>query len=360
MPKAAGPSVFPRARGSATNPPNRFERLETVAFDDGWPGEEEDRRAPPTTVLVDHTKSILAKNDSPDIAFDISLNPYRGCEHGCVYCFARPNHAYLGFSPGLDFETKLVIKPEAPRLLAAALAKPGYRCTVLAIGTNTDPYQPIERRQRIMRGCLEVLAAHNHPVAITTKSHLVTRDIDILAPMAAKRLAAVAVSITTLDRDLCRRLEPRAATPAMRLETVRRLAEAGIPVTVMVAPVIPLITDHELEHILAAAKQAGASRAGYILLRLPHEVKDLFAEWLEAHCPDKARHVLSLIRQSRCGRLYDSSFGKRKTGEGVHAEMLAQRFRLAEGKLGFVTVFAPLDTGLFAPPRSAGEQLSLL
>ncbi len=353
------PDSFPKARGTSFNPKNRFETLETVAFDDGWDNAEE-TPPPPTTILLDRTKSILSENDSPDIGFEVSINPYRGCEHGCVYCFARPSHAYLGLSPGLDFETKLLVKPEAPRLLAGELSKRGYRCRLLAIGTNTDPYQPVERRLRVMRGCLQVLADFHHPVAITTKSHLVTRDIDLLAPMAARRLASVAVSVTTLDRDLCRKLEPRAATPAKRLEAIRELSAAGIPVTVLVAPVIPFVTDHELEAILAAARQAGASHAGTILLRLPHEVKELFAAWLDAHFPERARHVLSLMRQSSGGKLYDATFGQRQTGTGHHAQLLAQRFRLAERRLGFAGQRSALDSSQFRVPPKAGDQLSLL
>ncbi len=351
------PADWPKARGARSNPKPRFDRLGREAADDGWLPDE----VPPpgTTVQVDRAKSVISRNASPDVPFDRSLNPYRGCAHGCVYCFARPTHAYLDLSPGLDFETRLFVKPDAPRLLEAELRKPGYRPAVIAIGTSTDPYQPIEREHRIMRGCLEVLAAFNHPVTITTKSHLVTRDIDLLAAMAAKGLAAVSVSVTTLDRDLHRRLEPRAATPAKRLEAIRDLSEAGIPTTVMAAPIIPRINDHELEAILAAAKAAGAGNAACILLRLPHEVKDLFAEWLRVHFPDRADHVLSLVAQQRGGKLYDSAFGTRYTGTGPHAELLAQRFRLAQRRLGLEGGRLRLDDGQFRVPPAPGDQLSL-
>lgn len=353
------PSAFQKSRGTASNPASRYDRLRPEAVDDGWdlPGDEPANLS--TTVEVLASRSILTHNDSPDVPFDRSINPYRGCEHGCVYCFARPGHGTLGLSSGLDFETRLFVKPDAARLLDKELRKPGYRPAVIAIGTNTDPYQPVERRLRVMRGCLEVLSAFNHPVAITTKGHLVTRDIDLLAPMAAQGLAAVAVSVTTLDRDLCRKLEPRAATPDKRLEAIRALAAAGIPVAVMVAPVIPFITDHELETILAAAREAGATSAHTILVRLPYEVKDLFAEWLAAHFPAKARHVLSLLAQSRGGKLNQSGFGQRFIGSGVHAELLSQRFHVAARRLGFTPRSLPLRVDLFRPPPKAGDQLAL-
>ncbi|HLN24760.1 MAG TPA: PA0069 family radical SAM protein [Patescibacteria group bacterium] len=353
------PADWPKARGARSNPKPRFDRLERDSCDDGWDLDEDSPAPPGTTIHIDKAKSVITRNTSPDIPFDRSINPYRGCAHGCVYCFARPSHAYLDLSPGLDFETQLFIKPDAPRLLEAELRKPGYRPAPIAIGTNTDPYQPIEREHRIMRGCLEVLAAFNHPVTITTKSHLVTRDIDILAPMAAKGLAAVAVSVTTLDRDLHRKLEPRAATPAKRLEAIRQLAAAGIPTMVMAAPVIPRINDHELEAILAAAKEAGAQNAAYTLLRLPYEVKDLFAEWLQAHFPDRAEHVLSLVAQQRDGKLYSSTFGTRYSGAGPHAELLAQRVRIAQKKLGLDGSRLPLDVSQFKPPPAVGDQMSL-
>jgi DNA repair photolyase len=347
-------------RGALSNQPGRYE-LAREQLDDGWwhdPQEGEPRVK--TSVTEDSSRTILARNTSPDISFDRSINPYRGCEHGCIYCFARPTHAYLGLSPGLDFETKLFAKPRAAELLAEALRKKSYQCAPIAIGTNTDPYQPIERERRIMRQILEVLSAFNHPVTITTKSALVGRDIDILAPMAEKRLTAVGISITTLDRDLARQLEPRASVPAKRLETVRHLSEAGIPTSVMVAPVIPLVTDHELERILEAAAEAGAAGAHYILLRLPLEVAGLMQEWLDEHRPGKARHVISLISQQRGGKVYDSSWGKRMTGTGQFAELLAQRFRLAARKHGLDKPRRGLDCTLFRPPPQKGDQLNLL
>lgn len=349
----------PRARGSVVNPDGRFERRRREAFDDGWDHDDEEPPPLATTVSDDATRSIITRNDSPDVPFDRSINPYRGCEHGCSYCFARPGHSYLGLSPGLDFETRLFAKPRAAELLDAELRRPGYKVAPIAIGTNTDPYQPIERQRRIMRGCLEVLAAFDHPVCITTKSFLVTRDIDILAPMAAKGLAMVSISVTTLDRDLCRRLEPRAAVPSKRLEAIRRLARSGIPVAVMAAPVIPALTDHELEAILEAAAEAGATSAAYVLLRLPHEVKDLFAAWLETHYPARASHVLSLMRQSRDGRLYDARFESRYKGTGVHAQLLARRFAVAAARLGLAQRDLALDCSRFRPPPKVGDQLRL-
>ncbi len=346
-------------RGALTNASGRYEKHVREAFDDGWTLEdEEDAPTPATTVTIDATRTIIARNDSPDVPFDRSINPYRGCEHGCIYCFARPSHAWLGLSPGLDFETRLFAKPDAPHLLETELRAPRYRPATLAIGTNTDPYQPVERRLRIMRGCLEVLAAFRHPVIITTKGALVTRDIDILAPMAAQGLAAVAISLTTLDRDLCRVLEPRAATPKARLDAIRQLSAAGIPVTAMVAPVIPRVTDHELERLLEAAREAGASGAGYILLRLPFEVKELFAEWLEAHFPDRARHVLSLTAQARGGR-HDGTGRARYTGTGAHGDLLAGRFHAAFRRLGFAARPFSLDCSRFRPPPRPGDQLAL-
>ena len=353
------PADWPKARGARSNPKPRFAHHERQSIDDGWWQDDEPPPAPATTVHFDKTKSIITRNTSPDIPFDRSINPYRGCAHGCVYCFARPSHSYLDLSPGLDFETQLFAKPDAPRLLEAELRNPRYRPAVMAIGTNTDPYQPIEREHRIMRDCLTVLAAFNHPVAIVTKSHLVTRDIDILAPMAAKGLAAVSVSVTTLNRDLHRTLEPRAATPAKRLEAIRLLADASIPTSVMAAPMIPRINDHELEDILSAAKDAGAQSAAYILLRLPHEVKDLFAEWLNAHFPDRAQHVLSLITQQHHGKLYNAAFNKRFVGNGPHAELLNQRFRIALKKLGLDEIGVHLDINQFKAPPAPGDQLKL-
>ncbi|HLO77009.1 MAG TPA: PA0069 family radical SAM protein [Magnetospirillum sp.] len=346
-------------RGALTNATNRFERYRTEAADDGWDLAEDELPPLRTEVAVDSTRTIITRNTSPDVPFDRSINPYRGCEHGCIYCFARPTHAYLGLSPGLDFETRLLAKPDAAALLERELSNPRYRPAVIAIGTNTDPYQPIERARRIMRGCLEVLAAFNHPVMITTKSALVARDVDILAPMAAAGLAAVNISVTTLDRDLCRRLEPRAATPAVRLDTIRRLSAAGIPTTVMAAPMIPALTEHELESILEAARDAGATGAATILLRLPGEVADLFRQWLTQHAPTKADHVMSLLSQSRGGKVNDSRWGKRFTGSGALAELLSQRFHVACKRLGLADRHLPLDCTRFRRPPRAGDQLTL-
>jgi DNA repair photolyase len=350
LPEDRLPAQARKGRGAVTNRAGRFEPTVTEAVDDGWPRDAEDLPPLRTTVTVDSSRSIIARNQSPDVPFDRSINPYRGCEHGCVYCFARPTHAFLGLSPGLDFETRLFVKPEAARLLAYELAKPGYRPRVIAMGTNTDPYQPLERERRITRSILEVLSACDHPVGIVTKAALIARDADILASMAAKRLARAFISVTTLDRDLARTLEPRAPTPMKRLAAVRALAEAGVPVGVMVAPVIPVLTDPEMERILAAAKEAGATSAGYVLLRLPLEIKDLFTEWLEAHAPAKARHVLDLVRDTRAGRLNDASFGRRMTGQGTYAQLIHQRFELATKKLGLHERDWRYDLTLFKPP----------
>ena len=346
-------------RGARSNASSRFDQEKRVGFDDGWT--RDDDIPPPirTEVQRDATRTIITRNQSPDISFDRSINPYRGCEHGCVYCFARPSHAYLGLSPGLDFEAKLFVKPDAAKLLAAELSKPGYRCEVMAIGTNTDPYQPIEREYRVMRSILKVLWEFKHPVGIVTKSALVTRDIDILAPMAEQRLAKVALSITTLDRKLARAMEPRASTPERRLDAIRALSDAGIPTAVMAAPMIPALNDDELEAILSAAYDAGARRAGFVTLRLPLEIADLFEEWLKTHRPDKAKHVLSLVRNMRGGKLYDSTFVVRGKGTGPYAHLLAQRFHLATKRLGLNTDNIPLDTAKFCKPESASPQLSL-
>jgi DNA repair photolyase len=358
-----------KGRGAVGNPTGRFERFVRAPEDDGWGdgggGADEDDPAPPplrTVVLPDASRSVLTCNASPDIPFDLSLNPYRGCEHGCIYCYARPSHAYLGLSPGLDFETRLFAKREAPALLARELARPGYRCRTVTLGSNTDPYQPVERRLAITRGILEVLAAHEHPVTIVTKSALVARDLDLLAPMAARRLAQVFVSVTTLDHGLARRLEPRAASPRRRLATIRELTAAGVPVGVMFAPVIPGLTDHELEGVLGAAAAAGARRAAYVLLRLPGEVEGLFLEWLAAHAPDRAPRVLALLRSCRGGRLNDPRFGSRMRGGGAYAGLLAQRFRLACRRLGLNRGRGSLglDETRFRPGAAGGgQQLAL-
>jgi DNA repair photolyase len=348
-----------RGRGAVSNPHARYEPVAKERFDDGWDLPEE--VAPlKTEVTIERPRVIITKNDSPDIGFDRSINPYRGCEHGCVYCFARPTHAFQGLSPGLDFETKLFAKPNAAELLEKELAKPGYAPKTIAMGTNTDPYQPIEKRFRITRGILEVLSRTNHPVGIVTKSALVTRDIDILAPMADRRLAKVALSVTTLDPRLARKMEPRAATPAKRLETIRRLSEAGIPVSVLVAPLVPGINDHEIEDILQATYAAGAREAGYVLLRLPHELKDLMRDWLSEHYPDKLKHVFSLVQDTRGGELYDSTWRKRQTGVGPYAWMIGRRFETASQRFGFNKALRSLRTDLFvAPKREGAEQMSL-
>jgi DNA repair photolyase len=356
------PDLPKKGRGAVSNRPGRFEPGDRPREDDGWSESASEEELPPlaTTVTIDASRSAIAWNESPDVGFDRSVNPYRGCEHGCVYCFARPTHAYLGLSPGLDFETKLFAKPEAPRLLAEELSKPSYKPAVLGLGTNTDPYQPIERKMCITRGLLEVLSAFGHPVTIVTKSALVLRDLDILASMARRELANVTLSVTTLDRDLARVMEPRAATPGRRLETIRKLAEAGVPVGVLAAPMIPALNDTELEAILEAAVEAGATAAGYVLLRLPLEIKDLFTEWLDAHAPGKSSHVLNLLRQTRRGGLYVDKFGERMRGAGPYAELLSRRFQLAIRRLGIERRRTRLRTDLFRVPPKKGDQLALL
>ncbi len=348
-----------RGRGAGVNPSGRFEKFERHVFDDGWRSFEE---LPPfkTDVQIEKPRTIITRNDSPDISFDRSINPYRGCEHGCVYCFARPTHSYMGLSAGLDFESKLFAKPDAPRLLEKELAKDGYQPKTIAIGTNTDPYQPIEKEWRIMREVLEVLERHNHPVGIVTKSALVMRDIDILSRMSEKGLAKVALSVTTLDRKLARAMEPRAATPPRRLEAVRALSEAGIPTSVMIGPVIPGLNDAEIERILDSAAAAGAKEAGYVILRLPLEVSSIFKDWLLQHYPDRYRHVMSLVRSMRGGKDYDAEFGKRMKGAGPYAWQIGRRFELAARRLGLNTQRLKLRTDLFVPPLKQGEQLTLL
>src|SRR3954453_3240691 len=335
-----------RGRGAQSNGSGRYEPLARVVFDDGWQNLE-DLPAFKTTVTVDATRRIITRNESPDISFDRSINPYRGCEHGCIYCFARPTHAYLGLSPGLDFESKLFAKPDAPRLLARELSEPGYEPRTIAIGTNTDPYQPIEKQHQIMRRILEVLDEFNHPVGIVTKSALVLRALDFLSRMAKRNLVKVALSVTTLDPKLARLMEPRAATPPKRLEAIRKLADAGIPATVMVAPVIPALNDSEIERILDAAAHAGAKEASYVLLRLPLEVRDLFREWLMANHPDRYRHVFTLIRDMRGGRDYDAKWGTRMKGTGPMAWMIGRRFEVACEKLGLNKRRAKLTTDHF-------------
>jgi DNA repair photolyase len=348
-----------RGRGAASNASGRFEPYRREAMHDGWEIAE-DQKPFRTEVAIEKAKSIITRNDSPDISFDRSINPYRGCEHGCSYCFARPTHAFMGLSPGIDFESRLFAKTNAAELLEQELSARGYQPRTMAIGTNTDPYQPIEKQHLIMRRLLEVLARFQHPVGIVTKSALVARDIDILAPMAAKGLAKVAVSVTTLDRGLSRSLEPRAAAPEKRLETIRQLSKAGIPVTVLVAPVIPAINDHEIEAILKAAREAGATEAGYVLLRLPLEVRDIFREWLLANAPGKLRHVMSLVQSTRGGKDYDSTWGQRQTGTGPFAWLTGRRFQAAAERLGYNGKRLKLRTDLFSPPPRPGDQLSLL
>jgi len=347
-----------RGRGAQTNASGRFEPRVLVTFNDGWQSIED---LPPfkTEVATDTARKVITRNTSPDIPFDRSINPYRGCEHGCIYCYARPTHAYLGLSPGLDFESKLYMKPDAPELLERELSARNYTPRIIAIGTNTDPYQPIERRYAIMRRILEVLERCGHPVGIVTKSNLVTRDIDILARMASRKLVRVGISVTSLDAKLARTMEPRAPTPARRLEALRALAAAGIPTTVMVAPVIPAINDAEIERILEAAAACGAEAAGYVLLRLPLEVRDLFREWLQTNFPDRERHVFALIRQTRGGKDYDATFGKRMTGGGPYAWMIGKRFETTCSRLGLNVHKTELTTEHFKPPRPASEQLSL-
>ncbi|MFZ5595313.1 MAG: PA0069 family radical SAM protein [Pseudomonadota bacterium] len=350
---------FHKGRGAISNTDGRYEAYSHAAIDDGWGILDEQPPALKTIVTDEAARTIISRNDSPDVPFDRSINPYRGCEHGCVYCFARPTHAYHGLSPGLDFESRLFAKPDAARLLAEELRKSKYECEVIALGANTDCYQPIERARRITRGVLEVLAEHHHPVVIVTKSALIERDIDILAAMAGKNLAMVYISITTFDRSLARRLEPRAAAPARRIEVIRALSNAGIPTGVLTAPVIPALNDSEMEAILETAAEAGARWAGYVLLRLPLEIKDLFKEWLAEHAPLKAEHVMSLIRQSREGKENDAHFGSRMRGAGLYAQMIEQRFRLACKRQGLNRERLRLDTGQFRVPARAGDQLVL-
>lgn len=356
---AHDPSKPHPGRAAGSNQDSRYSRYRHEACDDGWESPDEEPARLATTVTVETAKRIISCNDSPDIPFEQSINAYRGCEHGCIYCYARPTHAYLGLSPGLDFESRLYAKPDAARLLQNELRKRSYRCRPIALGANTDPYQPIERDWRITRQILEVLAECRHPVTITSKSALLERDLDLLAALAADRLVHVQISVTTLDKQLARRLEPRASSPRRRLQTIQALSQAGIPVGIMLAPVIPVLTDSEMESILAAGARAGAIHAGYQLLRLPLEVAELFEDWLERHEPLKAAHVMNRIRDTREGRANDSRFGLRHAGTGVYADLLRQRFRLAAKKHDLLSAAPALATGLFKPPVLAGEQLSL-
>ena len=347
-----------RGRGAGLNRSGRFEKDQREVFDDGWETLDD---LPPlkTTVQEEKARTIITRNSSPDISFDRSINPYRGCEHGCVYCFARPTHAYVGLSPGLDFETKLFAKPNAAELLERELGRPGYQPRTIAIGTNTDPYQPIERRYRLMREILEVLEKTNHPVGIVTKSALVLRDVDILSRMAEKGLAKVALSITSLDKEIARTLEPRASAPHRRLAAIKGLSEAGIPVSVMMAPIIPALTDSEIEAILGTAAEHGASEAGYVLLRLPLEVSELFRDWLLRNRPDRYRHVMNILRSMRGGKDYDAEWGQRMKGQGPYAQQIGQRFSLAARRFGLNQRRRKLTTDLFNAPQTGGVQLSL-
>jgi DNA repair photolyase len=358
------PPMARRGRGAVSNPPPRFDRLASEPFDDGWNTLDSFQDLPPlpTTLNRDASRSVIAWNSSPDLGFDRAINPYRGCEHGCVYCFARPTHAYLGYSPGLDFETRLVFKPDVAALLEKELRKPGYTAMPIALGSNTDPYQPVERTLKLTRAVLEVLERFGHPLSIVTKSAGVLRDLDILQRLAGRGLVRVWLSVTTLDTTLARRMEPRAATPERRLAALAALAQAGVPAGVMAAPMIPGLNDAELEKILGRAAEAGARHGGYVLLRLPHELRQMFEDWLNTHYPDRARHVLNLIRETRAGALYDSRFHDRFVGHGPYAELLGKRFDRAARALG-LQERAPLETRHFAPPaleRALEPQLRLL
>ncbi len=352
------PNLRTKARGAVSNRSGRFEAQSRVCQHDGW-DMLEDPKIARTQVSLERPRSVLTRNTSPDLSFDRSINPYRGCEHGCIYCFARPTHARLGLSPGLDFETRLVARPDAPEILRKELAARRYRPATVAIGTNTDPYQPIEARLGIMRELLQVLRQHNHPVTVVTKGTLVERDIDILGEMGRAGLAQVAISVTTLDPDLARRMEPRAPAPKRRMATMRRLSEAGCPVRVMVAPIIPALSDHELESILDGAASAGATAAGWIMLRLPLEVSPLFREWLARHYPDRAARVMARVREMHGGKDYEAQWGRRMRGTGVYAELIARRFKVAAKRLGLIQKSPPLRCDLFHVPGRA-EQLSLL
>jgi DNA repair photolyase len=347
----------PRGRGAVRNVPGRFERFPVAPFDDGWGGLDEPAPKIETTVTDASARTILTTNDSPDIPFNRSINPYKGCEHGCSYCFARPSHAYLDLSPGLDFETRIFSKPDAAALLREAMRKPSYRCESVTLGADTDPYQPVERRLRITRAILEALAEFRHPVVVVTKSNMVVRDMDLLGPMADEQRAAVFVSVTTLDRTLARRMEPRAPTPVRRLEAIRALTRAGVPVGVLASPMIPGLNDHELEKILEAAVEAGAVRASYLLVRLPHELQRVFVDWLETHYPSRAGRVLARIRDLRDGRLSDPRFGSRMRGEGVLADLLQRRYEVATRRLGLQErAELGLDCSGFRVPPERGDQ----
>ena len=350
-------STAPRGRGAGSNPPNRYDTLIREAFDDGWTSNE----ATPgleTTLAVDKSRRVISYNDSPDVPFDRSVNPYRGCEHGCVYCYARPGHAWMGHSPGLDFESRLYYKPDAVDCLQRELTASTYRCAPMAVGGVTDAYQPVERKLELTRGILQLLDACRHPLAVVTKSALIERDLDLLKAMSARCQVRVFVSLTTLDRKLARRLEPRAAAPHRRLQTIQTLSRSGVPVGVLIAPVIPVLTDAELESLMTAARDAGATDARYILLRLPGEVAGLFSQWLETHAPLQADRVLNRIRDTRGGKLYRAEFTNRMSGSGPYAEIVAQRFSLAWKRLGF-KAFEALDCSGFVKPGAKTVQLQL-
>jgi DNA repair photolyase len=349
-----------KGRGAVTNQTGRFEPETRAAVDDDWPGDGEPPPPLRTTLSVDTARRVITYNNSPDIPFDRSINPYRGCEHGCVYCFARPTHAYYGLSPGLDFESRLFYKPDAATLLRRELREPGYRPAPIAMGTNTDPYQPVERETGLTRAILQVLREYRHPVSIVTKSTLILRDVDILADMARQRMASVCISVTTLDRRLARLMEPRAPTPQRRLEAIEALNAAGVPTGALVAPIIPALNDMELDRIIAALAEAKAVSAGYVLLRLPLEIKDLFEEWLAGHYPDRKKHVLSLMRQTRDGALYRAEWGTRMKGSGPYADLIKRRFEMALKRHGLTRRSLDLDVSAFRPPPAPGDQLSLL
>lgn len=347
-----------RGRAATSNPAVRFDSVTSEYVDDGW-DRADDLPVLRTQTSIEVPRRVISKNTSPDLSFDRSINPYRGCEHGCIYCFARPSHAYLGLSPGLDFETQLIARPDAPAILERELRNPRYKPAMIAIGTNTDPFQPIEKTHKIMRGILEVLAKFNHPVGIVTKGVMIERDIDILAPMAAKGMVRVGISITTLDNKTSRAMEPRVPLPARRLQTIRRLTEAGIPVRVMVSPVVPALTDHELEAILTASRDAGAVAASSIVLRLPREVSGLFQDWLKNAFPDRADRIMGRVRELHGGKDYDPAFGNRMRGQGKWADLIRQRVQLSTRKLGLTRDLPPLRTDLFQVPPQVGDQMAL-
>ncbi|MEQ8899300.1 MAG: PA0069 family radical SAM protein [Roseovarius sp.] len=359
MSETVDPRLKRRGRGARSNAAGRYERHGRVYEEDGWDREPEEEAPLRTQVSLEVPRRMITYNRSPNLPFDRSINPYRGCEHGCIYCFARPSHAWLGLSAGLDFETRLVARPDAPEVLARELSSKRYQPATIAIGTNTDPYQPIEKTHEIMRACLQVLSDFNHPVGIVTKGTLIERDIDILSDMAARGLVRVGLSVTTLDPGLSRKMEPRAPSPARRLQAIERLSAAGISVRIMTSPILPAINDHEIEALLKAGKEAGAEAASWVMLRLPREVSPLFREWLETHFPDRAARVMGLVRGMHGGKDYDPEWGRRMRGEGAHAEMIAARFRLAAARLGLNKRLPPLRTDLFAIPPRAGDQLAL-